>query len=122
MSTNALHNSLIIVARRCYSSLLINNPQYSWISEELGLLENNPGVFNGSWYGSGEVCSSVCVCVVVNTIVTITHTFIICISEIYMIIVLLCLMRALVDSSTLLIMFRNHTYHQTQHNNVLVLM
>ena len=65
-----------------------------------------------------ERYAAVCVCVVVNTIVTITHTFIICISEIYMIIVL-CLMRALVDSS---IMFRNHTYHQTQHNNVLVLM
>ena len=42
-----------------YSStdLLINNPQYSWL-HDLGLQENNPGVFNGiSWGGSGQVCN-----------------------------------------------------------------
>ena len=36
------------------SDLLINDPKYSWI-KELGLQEVNPGVFDGSWNGSGPV-------------------------------------------------------------------
>ena len=74
MSTSALYNPLIRVARRYYSALLINNPQYSWISEELGLLENNPGVFNGSWYGKGEVCS-VCVLLIPLSLYTHIHVY-----------------------------------------------
>lgn len=37
------------------STLLINQPQYSWL-KELGLREENEGVYNGSWGGRGEVC------------------------------------------------------------------
>ena len=36
------------------NGLLINDPKYSWI-RELGLQENNPGVFDGTWRGSGQV-------------------------------------------------------------------
>ena len=39
------------------TDLLINDPQYSWL-RDLGLQEDNPGVFNGtSWSGSGQVRS-----------------------------------------------------------------
>uniref|UniRef100_A0A669E3A3 aldehyde dehydrogenase (NAD(+)) n=2 Tax=Oreochromis TaxID=8139 RepID=A0A669E3A3_ORENI len=41
------------------SSLLINQPKYVWL-KELGLSEDNPGVYNGSWGGSGEVITSYC--------------------------------------------------------------
>lgn len=37
------------------STLLISQPQYSWL-KELGLREENEGVYNGSWGGRGEVC------------------------------------------------------------------
>uniref|UniRef100_A0A2R9BEN5 Aldehyde dehydrogenase 7 family member A1 n=1 Tax=Pan paniscus TaxID=9597 RepID=A0A2R9BEN5_PANPA len=36
------------------STLLINQPQYAWL-KELGLREENEGVYNGSWGGRGEV-------------------------------------------------------------------
>uniref|UniRef100_A0A8B9X1Q0 aldehyde dehydrogenase (NAD(+)) n=1 Tax=Bos mutus grunniens TaxID=30521 RepID=A0A8B9X1Q0_BOSMU len=36
------------------STLLINQPQYAWL-KELGLREENDGVYNGSWGGRGEV-------------------------------------------------------------------
>ncbi len=41
---------------RAYSSsdLLINEPKYSWL-KELGLQAENPGVFDGTWHGSGPV-------------------------------------------------------------------
>ena len=42
--------------------LLINEPSYSWLKEDLGLKTDNPGVFNGSWGGTGNVCVCVCVC------------------------------------------------------------
>ncbi|MEE6507779.1 hypothetical protein FKM82_030702 [Ascaphus truei] len=35
------------------STLLINKPQYSWL-KELGLKEENEGVYNGTWGGKGE--------------------------------------------------------------------
>ena len=39
------------------TDLLINDPKYSWL-RDLGLQEDNPGVFNGtSWSGSGQVRS-----------------------------------------------------------------
>ena len=37
------------------STLLINQAQYAWL-KELGLREENEGVYNGSWGGRGEVC------------------------------------------------------------------
>uniref|UniRef100_A0A4W4G633 aldehyde dehydrogenase (NAD(+)) n=1 Tax=Electrophorus electricus TaxID=8005 RepID=A0A4W4G633_ELEEL len=36
------------------STLLINQPKYTWL-KELGLSEDNGGVFNGTWGGKGEV-------------------------------------------------------------------
>uniref|UniRef100_A0A2K5MH25 aldehyde dehydrogenase (NAD(+)) n=1 Tax=Cercocebus atys TaxID=9531 RepID=A0A2K5MH25_CERAT len=36
------------------STLLINQPQYAWL-KELGLREENEGVYNGSWGGRGEI-------------------------------------------------------------------
>ena len=36
------------------SSLLINDSKYQFL-QDLGLKENNSGVFDGSWKGSGEV-------------------------------------------------------------------
>uniref|UniRef100_A0A3Q2Z8M6 Alpha-aminoadipic semialdehyde dehydrogenase n=1 Tax=Hippocampus comes TaxID=109280 RepID=A0A3Q2Z8M6_HIPCM len=41
------------------SSLLISQPKYAWL-KELGLSEDNPGVYNGNWGGSGEVITSYC--------------------------------------------------------------
>ncbi|KAM4707920.1 alpha-aminoadipic semialdehyde dehydrogenase [Discoglossus pictus] len=41
------------------SSLLINQPQYSWL-KELGLKEENEGVYNGTWGGKGEIVTSYC--------------------------------------------------------------
>ncbi|XP_074185298.1 alpha-aminoadipic semialdehyde dehydrogenase [Rhinolophus sinicus] len=41
------------------STLLINQPQYAWL-KELGLGEENPGVYNGSWGGRGEVITTYC--------------------------------------------------------------
>jgi aldehyde dehydrogenase family 7 protein A1 len=39
--------------------MLIHDPKYSFL-KELGLGENNPGVYDGTWYGSGEVVTSTC--------------------------------------------------------------
>uniref|UniRef100_A0A8C6QGG6 aldehyde dehydrogenase (NAD(+)) n=1 Tax=Nannospalax galili TaxID=1026970 RepID=A0A8C6QGG6_NANGA len=41
------------------STLLINQPQYAWL-QELGLREENEGVYNGSWGGRGEVITTYC--------------------------------------------------------------
>ncbi|XP_012583195.1 PREDICTED: alpha-aminoadipic semialdehyde dehydrogenase [Condylura cristata] len=41
------------------SSLLISQPQYAWL-KELGLREENEGVYNGSWGGRGEVVTTYC--------------------------------------------------------------
>ncbi|XP_068102908.1 alpha-aminoadipic semialdehyde dehydrogenase [Hyperolius riggenbachi] len=41
------------------SNLLVNQPQYSWL-KELGLREDNDGVYNGTWGGKGEVTTSYC--------------------------------------------------------------
>ncbi|XP_030783602.1 alpha-aminoadipic semialdehyde dehydrogenase isoform X2 [Rhinopithecus roxellana] len=41
------------------STLLINQPQYAWL-KELGLCEENEGVYNGSWGGRGEVITTYC--------------------------------------------------------------
>jgi len=47
---NKFHFSL-----RKMSSFLINDPKYAFLKDDLGLSENNPGVYDGSWKGSGEV-------------------------------------------------------------------
>ncbi|XP_036590884.1 alpha-aminoadipic semialdehyde dehydrogenase [Trichosurus vulpecula] len=41
------------------STLLIHQPQYSWL-KDLGLREENEGVYNGTWGGRGEVVTSYC--------------------------------------------------------------
>ncbi|XP_060764651.1 alpha-aminoadipic semialdehyde dehydrogenase [Neoarius graeffei] len=41
------------------STLLINQQKYSWL-KELGLSEDNDGVYNGTWGGKGEVVTSYC--------------------------------------------------------------
>lgn len=41
------------------SALLIHQPQYAWL-KELGLKEENDGVYNGAWGGKGEVVTSYC--------------------------------------------------------------
>ncbi|KAK3858063.1 hypothetical protein Pcinc_014684 [Petrolisthes cinctipes] len=38
---------------------LINEPKYAFL-KELGLQENNKGVYNGKWFGNGEVVTSMC--------------------------------------------------------------
>lgn len=37
-----------------YSKLLINDPKYAWL-KDLGLQEENAGVFDGTWHGKGQV-------------------------------------------------------------------
>ncbi|KAK2823548.1 hypothetical protein Q7C36_020148 [Tachysurus vachellii] len=51
--------SLSIRQTAAMSTLLINQPKYSWL-KELGLSEENPGVYNGTWGGKGEVVTSYC--------------------------------------------------------------
>ena len=41
------------------SSFLINEPKYAWL-KELGLKEENDGVFNGKWFANGEVSDKTC--------------------------------------------------------------
>lgn len=36
------------------STLLVSQPRYAWL-RELGLQEENPGVYNGRWGGGGQV-------------------------------------------------------------------
>lgn len=46
--------SLSVIPAASMSSMLITQPQYRWL-KELGLDEDNAGVYNGSWGGQGEV-------------------------------------------------------------------
>lgn len=46
--------SLTLRQTAAMSTLLINQPKYSWL-KELGLSEENDGVYNGTWGGKGEV-------------------------------------------------------------------
>ncbi|KAM9367211.1 alpha-aminoadipic semialdehyde dehydrogenase isoform 2-T2 [Phaethornis superciliosus] len=41
------------------STLLVNQPRYAWL-KELDLQEENPGVYNGSWGGGGQVVTTLC--------------------------------------------------------------
>lgn len=47
----------IRMASTSSSSLLINDPAYAWLKKDLGLQEDNVGVFDGSWHAQGKVCS-----------------------------------------------------------------
>ncbi|TKR76581.1 hypothetical protein L596_017699 [Steinernema carpocapsae] len=47
-----------LLQTRMVSSLLISNPKYAFL-KELGLQEENAGVFNGEWKASGAVVDSV---------------------------------------------------------------
>jgi len=38
------------------NNFLVNDPKYSFL-KELGLEEVNNGVYDGTWRGSGEVCT-----------------------------------------------------------------
>ena len=78
-SLQAIHNSAFSTMQRCLtatialhtafrrktfairckhaaamSTLLINQPKYAWL-KELGLAEDNDGVYHGTWGGKGEV-------------------------------------------------------------------
>jgi len=44
---------------RTMASYLVNDPKYGFL-KELGLQEENKGVFHGKWAGSGEVVTSMC--------------------------------------------------------------
>ncbi|KAM6475438.1 alpha-aminoadipic semialdehyde dehydrogenase [Liasis olivaceus] len=59
-----LRKSVSLIASRnrpaaFMSTLLINQAQYAWL-KELGLREENEGVYNGSWGGRGEVVTTYC--------------------------------------------------------------
>lgn len=43
------------MARNASTAFLIEDPKYSFL-KDLGLKENNVGVFNGKWKANGEVC------------------------------------------------------------------
>ena len=43
-----------LLVRNMSAGYLINDPKYSFL-KELGLEEENKGVYNGQWTGSGEV-------------------------------------------------------------------
>ena len=51
-----------LVPLRCFSSgdLLVNDPSYAWLKDDLGLSADNHGVFNGSWGGTGNVLELLC--------------------------------------------------------------
>lgn len=46
----------ISLSKRMLSDYLVNNPKYSFL-KDLGLNEENPGVFaeHGRWFGDGQV-------------------------------------------------------------------
>uniref|UniRef100_A0AAR2KY20 aldehyde dehydrogenase (NAD(+)) n=1 Tax=Pygocentrus nattereri TaxID=42514 RepID=A0AAR2KY20_PYGNA len=52
-------HSVRLLPSAAMSTLLINQPKYAWL-KELGLSEDNNGVYNGTWGGTGEVVTSYC--------------------------------------------------------------
>uniref|UniRef100_A0A8C4WBE0 Uncharacterized protein n=1 Tax=Gopherus evgoodei TaxID=1825980 RepID=A0A8C4WBE0_9SAUR len=53
------------------STLLINQPQYAWL-KDLGLKEENEGVYNGIWGGRGEVgLFSTCISLAIRWLVNV---------------------------------------------------
>ncbi|VDK56885.1 unnamed protein product, partial [Anisakis simplex] len=63
LAWSSLRSVELLAVKRLMSShsasMLITNPRYSFL-KELGLNENNAGVFNGEWRASGKVIESVC--------------------------------------------------------------
>lgn len=57
--TNIHRQKFILQNFKRMSSFLINEPRYAFL-KELGLAENNCGVFNGKWFGNGETVQSIC--------------------------------------------------------------
>ena len=53
-----LPSRLALTRASSSSSLLINDSKYQFL-QDLGLKENNSGVFDGEWKGSGEVSGDV---------------------------------------------------------------
>uniref|UniRef100_A0A3B4BNA2 aldehyde dehydrogenase (NAD(+)) n=1 Tax=Pygocentrus nattereri TaxID=42514 RepID=A0A3B4BNA2_PYGNA len=47
-------HSVRLLPSAAMSTLLINQPKYAWL-KELGLSEDNNGVYNGTWGGTGEI-------------------------------------------------------------------
>ncbi len=45
-----------LICRRMSSKYLISNSAYKPFLNELGLEEENLGVFDGKWFANGEVC------------------------------------------------------------------
>uniref|UniRef100_A0A8B9MRB9 Uncharacterized protein n=1 Tax=Accipiter nisus TaxID=211598 RepID=A0A8B9MRB9_9AVES len=43
-----------VASAAAMSTLLVSQPRYAWL-RELGLQEENSGVYNGLWGGSGQV-------------------------------------------------------------------
>lgn len=64
-AATALLLRLRSMASTASADLLINQPKYSWL-KELGLREENPGVFDGSWHAGGKVCAPVCLLVLLG--------------------------------------------------------
>jgi len=60
-SANILNKLQFHLSRKMSSStnFLINDQKYSFL-KELGLQEQNPGVYDGTWHGDGEVITSIC--------------------------------------------------------------
>lgn len=57
--TNLNRQKILLQNIKRMSSFLINEPRYAFL-KELGLAENNSGVFNGKWFGNGETIQSIC--------------------------------------------------------------
>lgn len=57
--TNLNRQKILLQNIKRMSSFLINEPRYAFL-KELGLTENNNGVFNGKWFANGETVQSIC--------------------------------------------------------------
>jgi hypothetical protein len=51
------HLNINLICRRMSSKYLISNPVYKPFLNQLGLEEENLGVFDGKWFANGEVRS-----------------------------------------------------------------
>jgi hypothetical protein len=51
-----LNAKSLFLVKRMSSGYLISDPKYAFL-KDLQLAEVNDGVFNGRWFGDGQVCS-----------------------------------------------------------------
>lgn len=56
--TNLHRQKFLLQNFKRMSSFLINEPRYAFL-KDLGLGENNNGVYNGKWFGNGETIQSI---------------------------------------------------------------